>query len=841
VPEAKRVVQLLRPYLVKKSNYWFERFLNFANHRHLEQSRDLFEFFLELIEHGICDQEPKKYHDSRDFWHHTYFLVSKNSEWACEAIGKYLNHQLDRSIELGEPNPFSIKGTLSERRFFFHDTLKKASKEAPTQFISAVLPFIIRVLDLILKDKEYNDLFCSENNIFNVNPEKHISSLDDVLILYLGNALIDLSKISITECRNHLKRLSNYRFCSIRNLIMKVYVSNASEFADEAVNYLSEDITRLKTGYSFGNGNIHAGAYWSTGELIQAITPHCSDENIYKLEKMLLDYYPNWQRRQERYRKDNQYRESILALRGYPQFVLLDAIFPKRRSVIVNRRIQEWQRKFISLELLDRSGIIEPPRQDSANLVGSPVPSDAVEKMSDVQWLKAISHYHYNNWRHQVNVTREKWGGALQLSSELQKQTANQPKRFTQLLLHFPEDSNIHYFNAVLGGLAEANDVLDLTVTTQAILRCHELPNRPCGKSILWLLQKQPKLSWSSAIFDVLIWYALNDPDPQQELWCTDSGSGQVYYGGDPHSAGINSVRGSAFGSISRLIFANSDHGQYFETMLHNAVQDPSIAVRTCIAEALKALLNYNRDLAVELFLQLCDTEEIILGCGSVENFLYWALPTHFDLLKPIIEKMLVSEIPSVLASGSRQACCIALELQDAKSLATQCLSGSVEHRKAAAEVFVTNLTHESIQAVCESSLIQLFNDSELDVRKEASRCLWKLKGEDITKYSHLLESFIESPAFLEDSYSLTHALKEATAKLPDLTYKLCEQFIDNLIDDEAPNTYRGSAEIMELLVRLYSQTGSTDLKKKCLDLIDLMCEIDVYGVRSQLEEFDRH
>ncbi len=42
-------------------------------------------------------------------------------------------------------------------------------------------------------------------------------------------------------------------------------------------------------------------------------------------------------------------------------------------------------------------------------------------------------------------------------------------------------------------------------------------------------------------------------------------------------------------------------------------VRDKSIAVRSCAAEALTAMLNYDRDLAVKLFVTLCDTEDILI------------------------------------------------------------------------------------------------------------------------------------------------------------------------------------------------------------------------------------
>jgi len=120
-----------------------------------------------------------------------------------------------------------------------------------------------------------------------------------------------------------------------------------------------------------------------------------------------------------------------------------------------------------------------------------------------------------------------------------------------------------------------------------------------------------------------MTWYALEDPDPEQEWWRTETSRGQVYYGGNILEAGINSTRGSAVEAIAKLIFANKNRASYFQQSLQQIVQDSSIAVRSCAAEALTSMLNYDRELAVSLFKQLCETEDVLLGTQAVEQFLY--------------------------------------------------------------------------------------------------------------------------------------------------------------------------------------------------------------------------
>ena len=152
----------------------------------------------------------------------------------------------------------------------------------------------------------------------------------------------------------------------------------------------------------------------------------------------------------------------------------------------------------------------------------------------------------------------------------------------------------------------------------------------------------------------MLVWYALNDPNPTQERWRTVTSAGQADYDDDILTAGINSKRGYAACAIAKLIFADKSRSQYFQEYLKQIVQDSSIAVRSCAAEALIAMLNYDRDVAVSLFLKLCDTEDLLLGTQTIETFLYYAMPTHFEELKSILERMIISDHPKVIKGGTR-------------------------------------------------------------------------------------------------------------------------------------------------------------------------------------------
>ncbi|MBD2014993.1 ATP-binding protein [Microcoleus sp. FACHB-53] len=823
-----RVAELAEPF-IGVSKAWRDRLNSIIQGAELSTERRFFNFFLRLIQEGILDQPRGIINYSRDFWMQIYSLPKERPEWACEAISCYLNRYLDLSLSAGQPNLFDRNSGALPQSQSDERVLIESARNAPRAFIEYLFPFMLRVIELTAT--QGNDLPWFDS-VWDYRPygrgyDLHhalLSEMEVALSHLAANHPEDFSLLAEQQFRS-----SNFE--TIQFLLIRAYTANGKRFADEAIDYLCEQPARLETGYSAGNGNIHAAPYWATRQLIEATTPHCSEESLVKLEAVILDYY-------SRYEKTAR----GLKFRGYPQLVLLDAIVSSQRTKAASSRLQEWKRKFTDLQLLEPLGKINPPESIEASFVGSPVPKKAADKMNDEQWLKAIERYDYNDLGSRFQSTGKLIGGAHQLSSLLQSQVKDEPLRFAELIHRFPDSANSSYFDAVLRGIAEVG--LGVETAFRVCQRCHQLPNRPCGRSISWLIEKLAELPWSQQALDIVIWYALEDPDPEQELWRTETPNEQVYKGGNISDAGIDSTRSSAVEAIAALIFADKNRASYFRQPLQQIVQGPSIAVRACAAEALTAVLNYDRDLAVNLFQQLCETEDTLLGTQTVEQFLYYALPTHFEALSSIVERMIVSELSEVVKVGARQACLISLDREEAGWLAELCLSGTEAHRIAAAEIFVANLRNAHLREFCENILIQLFNDLSEEVRSQAARCFLHFEGEELTNYISLVEAFVDSPAFTANHYNLIRALEETTAKLPDeATYRVCDRFLDG-IESDAPNTRNRSFidanQISQLLLRLYTQTKNQALQSSCLDLVDRMAQMEVYGLDQALTQYER-
>jgi hypothetical protein len=810
-----RVATLVEPY-IGKSESWNNRLINLVQRIKLEAARPIFDLLLQLLNSGAFDRQEEAIFISDDFWSIIYSLPKTRPNWSCEIIENYLKRLLELSISQSINNPFSLRKSGSHNIGDSYSTLTESANADPESFTLKILPLILEILNLNKEQDEElpwkDSIWTSWLGSISNNP----NNVKYQLILALENALSKLVERNSDILTDVIKQLKNSSFELAQYLLVHTYTEGKGKFANEAIDYLCEQPSRLKASYSYER-------YWAARKLLEAVTPYCSCEKLEQLEAMLLNYYPAWERGsgiQHGYH-------------GHAQFILLDGIVATRRSEAVSRRLAELYRKFNRQPELRFRGMT------IANDTPLAIPRIATEKMTDEQWLKAIAKYN-------LTELSRKDGSLVDAEAILRflaEQVKKQPERFAELLLKFPDSTNPRYFDAVLRGIAESEVAVDFKTVLKVLYHCHQLHSHPCGNSISWLFQKLANSPWTTSALDILVFYALNDPDPEQESWRTSAPGGGVYYNGDVDMAGIDSTRGRAMNAITSLIFADQDRTAYFLAPLQQAVRDSSIAVRSCVAEALTAVLNYNRDLAVSLFLKLCETEDVLLGTQSVDYFLYYALPTHLQDLVPTLERMLNSDLPEVVRIGARQACLASIDLEEASSFAVRCLTGSETHRLAAAEIFVANLRSAQYRTACEKGLIRLFNDSDEKVCDEAAKCFFKFEGDELGNYTDLIQAFVDSTAFMANCRDLIYALEKTTAKLPDVTCLVCEKFVDSFGSATADIRTRSAADadiISELLIRVYSQSKNQALQSRCLDVVDRMAQLGTYGLDKALQQFER-
>ena len=523
-------------------------------------------------------------------------------------------------------------------------------------------------------------------------------------------------------------QLETHNFQTIHLLLARGYQANGTAFADEAADYVADALIK------FG-GRFPGSARWAVAQLIQISTTYCSSGSLAPLERAILDHYtplemtPTGRRRL-----------------GHSQFVMLSAVDETRLSHPARLRLGELQRKFPDPG--------EPgPSIFTLDRVESPIPEDSARRMGDDNWLAAMAHHGIEDSPHDIDFLL---GGAIELSHVLEALTKEDPERFASLVHRMSDEINPAYFESILRGLTGSGLSIDQIVPV--CMRCHRLPGRPLGRWVAKPLVNSPDGVLPNEALKMVAWYATQDPDPHE---------GSSDYQVDLMTAGINCARGAAADSIAKLIFQDRHYLEFFRPHLETMVHDHSPEVRAMVARALLAALRYDRDFAVQRFVELCANDEV-LGTPFVEEFLRYGVQTHYDELEPILSRMLGSDDNDVAQAGARQLCLASLTIEEAIPMGQQCASGSKPIRLGAAEVYAANLKVSTLRAECEAMLAQLFDDPDADVREASALCFRRFRRRDLVEYAGLADRYIVSAAFTTQVNPLITALEETTANVPE-------------------------------------------------------------------------
>lgn len=802
--QSARVAELLSPFLANPTGDWKERLLYIISLSEFGASKEYFDFVHKAFDEGMLDKFLAVGGNGAAWWQ-LKGLAESEPDWACELISTYCDRILSIARSRGSDNPFSIDGVDPHKTG--GEAIISVAKASPAKFIDALMPFTIDILKLNGHQTDSGRLTDPFERYFKI-PFSRPLPLRDAFFVALESAMCLIAEEQPDYFRGRVDLLRQSQcedYPTIRQILTRAYAAAGESFADEAVEYLLQN-HEIRFSPSPMQG------FDAIRQLLKSSTPHCSAENLNRLEQAILGYYP---------------KSEIKESKGVHQYFLLESIAPSRIAPQSRKRLQELRRKF---------GERESAKHGTATIgeIGSPISDDAAQKMSDENWLAAIKKHSQDNFD----------GGAANLSRVLENKVRNDPTRFANLIRRIPDDANKTYFESILAGLAGAD--VETSLAISAVKRCHLVPGQPLGRPIVRLLGKALDAELPADALDILAWYATKASDPIGEPNLATSAA-HARYERDAQeeimTIGMNSARGEAAYAIARLLFHNENYLASFKPHLTSMVNDRSIAVRAMVAYILLAVLRCDRDLAVKLFARLCGADDRLLATRFVEDFIRYAATTHWDDIKPVIARMLKSQIDEVAAAGGRQACLASLTEEDALPLAQDCVSGATAQRLGAAQIYAANLQFSEHRAACQAMLETLFSAPDAEVRIAASRCFDRFDGSALASYESLIDAFVKSAAFKDGHHSLIHALTRTTARMPNAILSAAETFIATFGTAAADiragvSTY--SSDIAQLALRVYKQETDSSARRRCLDLIDKLVEAQAGGASSAIEEFER-
>ena len=597
--------------------------------------------------------------------------------------------------------------------------------------------------------------------------------------------------------------------------LLRAYTAGAKHFADEAVSELCDKTWRFECGYS-------GSPYRIAIQLIEAIAPHCSDDNHAKLEEAILDYTTDYERSSIGYKE-----------RGYACFALLSGIPDKLRSQRAQARYAELERKFGKTDFA--------PEEIQVREVVSPIEESAAEKMTDEQWLQAIKSY---NLEREFTRGDPLTGGARELARSLQGRVQEEPERFARLSLRFPSVTNPVYIEHTLRGLKETNGFTGLKL--EVCRKAYSEFRGECGKEIAKLLGSIKEPLPDDAV-QMLIWLATEHPDPEKELWNKRAIGGTPYYGGDILNCGINTARGCAAWAIGDLVSNDASYIDGFRTTIERLVRDRNLSVRACAASVLLYTANHDWEFYFDQFSRLIEPQDdqthsdCLLANSDVYGFIYYGLRDHFGRFQDVIARMLRSELSEISEAGARLASLAVLyQYSEAEGLVEEALRGNPSQRRGVAQVASANIGDEDYRSWAEQKLLLFFNDPDSKVREEAVQCFQRLQEQPLESYANLINKFCDSAAYQEGSFYLFSILEESSYQLPSITYIVCKKFLDQFSDEAGSIGTSSHDSVAKLVLRTYHQHQSDEWAPKCLELIDQMCLERMYGIGEGLKEYER-
>ena len=518
------VAALVDPYR-GQSDAWRNRLQWLAGGGYGYASSEMEDLVLALIVDGTFDNADPGFALNSDWWSIWYTTSVQRPAFIARILGAWFDRQLARAAELGRDDPFSGSPELVAHSQSSEHVIKESTANAPSEFVRELLPRFVRFDRRVPLDQ--------------VVAPSMLGGPDEQLRHALAEAMVSLAKNDPAglDCIMAAERLSEGRWMSA--LVLRAWSANPAFYAERVVRFLLDrPDQRLSIGYTSWFGETDSFVAVSR-TAVAAASSVCSDESFTELENAILGFTPDWER---------EIRQV-----GRTRLALLRSLVQQRIGEVSIQQIQELERRFPQASEWGAPQLIGMP---VAQRVGSPIPVEAQQRMSDDQWLSAMAKYPWNKPTMRNGQVR---GGASQLSWELKQLTREHPARFASLISKMDATYPSIYFERILEGLTDAEKGAvrpgTLSQVCSVLRRIRELRVPVHGGVTARAIEALADEVLPDDVTQMLCRVALDDPDPAVDDW-QDSDTQR-----DPITQAINSARGAAAMALARLLFADRAAG----------------------------------------------------------------------------------------------------------------------------------------------------------------------------------------------------------------------------------------------------------------------------------------
>jgi hypothetical protein len=460
--------------------------------------------------------------------------------------------------------------------------------------------------------------------------------------------------------------------------------------------------------------------------------------------------------------------------------------------------------------------------------------------MTDSQWLRAIERYQEDA----ANYATLR-GGVHELGQLLQSEVAKAPERFAQLAQRFTRATHPAYVDAVLQGLANAEEPASLDLVCQTLRHIDSLGNPTNDRWFCWPLRRYLQEEIPDDVIKLVLKRALSSPDPGEDIWCKQSAGGASYFNGDIHTNGINTARGQAAEMLGDLLVYDpiGHRTALVSPFLAKLSADQSVAVRACVGHVVGASFRHAREAANAAFVGLVDTDDRLLATPHLETLVVRVAHESYSLAEPVIRRMVQSDFDDVRKAGGRLAAYVGLELEALGVLDSVRNGSDPVARAGAALVCGHRLPHTSNVQLAMECIEHFISDDVEEVRTAAGSVAAALRDASLRPFKSVLESLIDSPSFMEVLGQLLITLAHAPDRIDDLVLKTVGKFVQAYRAEMGNISTRAAGEareVGELVLRAYAQASDREARRRCLDLLDELLLFGAYGVVDLVDQAER-
>lgn len=780
----ERVVELVRPYIGADDD-WRLRLKTMIEWSLQPATTD---FAIELLERGDLDDARGPIAVNSDFWSLVSRLGRDDPLSAARLIGAYLNRGLVRAQADGSDDPFA-SGHLPNRSQG-GQVISDVAAKAPREYLASVLDFV----EVVTKANQHADEGCHPLGRRWAYRYLQSHSVDKRIFEGIAQALSAIAETDPDLCRAYVARLSAHNSGELHFLACTALTELGP--SDEAIAWLLDDPRNLHLGYADNSS-------WASRSLIARWSGECSNELFVRLEALVLECAPAWEKRTRTL--------------GLSRFRLLSALEPTRLSDTGRRQLGELERKFPAMHPE------QAPRGVVGGAVGPPISDAAGEKMSDDDWMRALRKYtsEESDWRGERPV-----GGARELAQMLGRRAAQDPVRFANLALGFGADVHASAMDAVLDAVRSK---LDGELLAELCEHAQRTFGSDVGRAICWAVQQAEPIT--NRMTRVVATY-VDDPDPEREWAKIEAGLGGNHPGVELESAGLTCTRGQVAHTASIALFQSPNHLEVIRPIVEALAVDPILCVRAIAAEAVLALMNYEPALAYDLGEALLDADIDLYDTRRVERLMCYLVLREPNRFGRFLARALAGPEPVAERAGHLWAL---LSFRDSlpPDIPQQSTDLSVEARRGAAASSAHNATESA------DLLTAFFDDPDEEVRKQAASTMGYLESLAPETVAALTQGFLPSKAFEEHFDELIEDLQSVESIDGELALKVCERAITlagAAIGDIRTARSMIGQPVMVSLLRVYRQ-GDDSQRQRCLNVIDRLSEFNAYGLLEALNE----